>query len=129
MHAASTRPKTLTASITAKVTADEEKLFRGLAQKAGLSPSEWCRRMLINAASCPRETRLVVEEIAAVRSIVSALFGVYVGQEKWAMVNQASREADGRKAAKAEKAIKAFFHRQKSEIPGVSPESREAGNP
>jgi uncharacterized protein (DUF1778 family) len=48
---ASSRPKTLTASITAKVTPEEEALFREQAKAAGVSQSEWSRQVMIEAAS------------------------------------------------------------------------------
>ena len=70
---ASNRSKTLTASVTAKVTADEKKRFAGLARAANLSPSEWCRQALIKAADCSSESRLLLSELLALRMIVLRL--------------------------------------------------------
>jgi hypothetical protein len=70
---ASNRSKTLTASVTAKVTADEKKRFGALAKAANLSPSEWCRQALIKAADCSSESRLLLSELLALRMIVLRL--------------------------------------------------------
>ena len=70
---ASNRSKTLTASVTAKVTADEKKRFGALARAANLSPSEWCRQALIKAADCSSESRLLLSELLALRMIVLRL--------------------------------------------------------
>ena len=69
----STRAKTLTASITAKVTSDEETLFKSKAQAAGLSLSEWTRTMLVSAATFSPDTRFLLAEFMALRGVILSL--------------------------------------------------------
>lgn len=61
--------KTLTASITAKLTPEEQSLIKQHAKQAGLRPSEWCRRALVSAAGCAAETRLILGELMALRKV------------------------------------------------------------
>ena len=72
MHASKTL-KTLTASITTKLTPKEESLIKQQAKTEGLQPSEWCRRALVDAVECPPETRLVLSEVLSVRRVFLAL--------------------------------------------------------
>jgi hypothetical protein len=103
LHAAK-RLRTLTASMTAKVTPEEEKLFKMQAREAGLTPSEWCRQALIRAASCTPETRLVLSELMALRMVLLTLHtdllqGHEVTGER---VAEALKQADARKYAMAD---------------------------
>jgi hypothetical protein len=103
----SNRSKTLTASVTAKVTPDEKKRFTALAREAELSPSEWCRRALSQAAGCSSETRLLLSELLALRMIVLRLHldlieGIDPTNER---LKEILERADAKKNALAEQRI------------------------
>lgn len=72
MHT-SNKSKTLTASITTKVTPDEQDRIKQQAKDAGLRPSEWCRQALLGAIACAPDTRLLLSEFLAVRRVFLAL--------------------------------------------------------
>lgn len=63
------RYKTLTGSATVKLTADEEVRLKERAAEAGLTKSEWCRRVLLQALNAGPETRLLLTELMALRKI------------------------------------------------------------
>jgi hypothetical protein len=65
--AVSPRSKTLTASLTLKVTSDEEVEVARLAAQSGLSRSEWLRRTITQGLRGEPETRLVLGEMLAFR--------------------------------------------------------------
>ena len=68
-----TRAKTLTASASVKVTVDEEKRIREHAASCGLTKSEWCRQVLLEALEASQGTRLLLSEFLALRSVVLRL--------------------------------------------------------
>jgi hypothetical protein len=72
MHAAK-QSKTLTASITAKLTPEEYMLIKQQAKESGLRPSEWSRQALASAVACGPEIRLILSELLALRKIFLAL--------------------------------------------------------
>ncbi len=112
MHSAK-RLKTLTGSATAKLTRDEEELVKKQAEQAGLTKSEWCRQVLLNALNSPPETHIMLSEFLALRTVVLALHtdllkGQRLTDQRIAAVIQ---QADGKKHAMAENRIKAFQSR------------------
>jgi hypothetical protein len=109
VHAAK-RSRTLTSSVTAKVTPAEEELFKSHARAAGLTSSEWSRQALIRAASCAPETRLVLSELMALRTVLLTLHtdllrGHEVTEER---IAAALKQADARKYAMADGRIELF---------------------
>jgi hypothetical protein len=121
LHAAR-RTKTLTASLTAKVTPEEEKLFKAQAREAGLTSSEWCRQALIRAASCAPETRLVLSEVMALRTVLltfhtDLLQGHELTEERIAAV---LKQADTKKYAMADNRIE-MFRAEKNRTEDVEP--------
>jgi len=106
----SKRPKTLTGSATAKLTPAEETLVKEAAAAAGLTKSEWCRQVLLQAVhSCP-ETRLVLAELCALRVIFLRLhLDLIDGQEPSKdRLNELLGQADATKYSLADKRIHAF---------------------
>jgi hypothetical protein len=90
--------------MTAKVTPEEEKLFKTQAREAGLTSSEWCRQALIRAASCAPETRLMLSELMALRMVLLTLHtdllqGHEVTGER---ITETLKQADARKYAMAD---------------------------
>lgn len=65
----SIRLKTLTANATAKLTAEEERRIREQATRCGLTKSEWCRQVLLEALDASQGTRLLLSEFLALRSV------------------------------------------------------------
>jgi hypothetical protein len=63
------RLKTLTANATAKVTLDEEQRIRKHAMECGLTKSEWCRQVLLEALEASQGTRLLLSEFLALRTV------------------------------------------------------------
>jgi hypothetical protein len=67
------RPKSLTASVGAKHTPEEEKRIKGAAAKAGLTVSEWARQTHLDALEVPPWSHVLLREIMALRKIVIAI--------------------------------------------------------
>ena len=109
--------KTLTASITAKLTENEQMLIKRQAKAQGLRPSEWCRRVLVSAVECPSETRLVLSEVLAVRKVFLALLlDLIQGQKPTEMrIREVVEQAEATKFAMAESRIHAFRNHQSNE--------------
>ncbi len=63
------RLKTLTANATAKLTFDEEQRIRKHATECGLTKSEWCRQVLLEALDASQGTRLLLSEFLALRTV------------------------------------------------------------
>jgi hypothetical protein len=100
----------LTGSATAKLTAAEENLVKHAADAAGLTKSEWCRQVLLQAIhTCP-ETRLVLAELCALRVIFLRLhLDLIDGQEPSKdRLNELLSQADATKYSLADKRIRAF---------------------
>lgn len=72
MHGAK-RLKTLTNYLSARLTPAEDKRIKERADKAGLTKSEWCRLIILNALEIDLGTRILLGEVLAVRKIVLAL--------------------------------------------------------
>ncbi len=72
MHKA-IRAKTLTANATAKLTVEEERRIRAQATSCGLTKSEWCRQVLLEALDASQGTRLLLSELLALRTVVLRL--------------------------------------------------------
>ena len=103
MHS-SNRLKTLTASITAKLTPAEEKRVAAAAEAQGVTRSQWLRRTVLNAVSCPPETRLVLSEVLALRALTLALHAAALPNSE-ALIRGAINHADARKSADADNRI------------------------
>ncbi|MFL6448100.1 MAG: plasmid mobilization protein [Bryobacteraceae bacterium] len=67
------RTKTLTASIGAKHTPDEETCIKQAAEQAGLTVSEWCRRAHLEALDVSRGERILLQELLACRRVMLRL--------------------------------------------------------
>jgi hypothetical protein len=72
MHASS-RPKTLTATVSTKHTPAEETLIKEHARLEGLTVSEWCRNAHLAALDLPPWGRVILSEILALRRILLGL--------------------------------------------------------
>ena len=106
----STRQRTLTEYISARLTADEGKRLRERTEATGITKSEWCRRVIRNALETPPETQLLLSEFLAVRALMLALHtealqGNKLTEQRIAAMIQ---QADARKYAMAENRIRAF---------------------
>src|SRR3954451_20132346 len=92
------------------MTPAEKTRLVALAEEAGLSSSEWCRDVILNALETPVETRLLLSEFLALRTLVLALHtdalqgNTLTEQRIAAMIQQ----AEARKHAMAEARIRAF---------------------
>jgi hypothetical protein len=104
------RRKTLTGSATAKLTSAEENLVREAAAAAGLTKSEWCRQVLLQAIHTGPETRLVLSELLALRVILLRLhLDLIEGQEPTKeRLSELFSQADATKYSLADKRILAF---------------------
>lgn len=67
------RPKRLTNYISSRLTQDEEELICMRAEAAGITKSEWCRRAILGSLDVSPGTRLVLQEVLALRKIFLAL--------------------------------------------------------
>lgn len=67
------RPKTLTASVGAKHTPEEEKRIKAAAAQAGLTVSEWARQTHLDALEVPPWSHVLLREVMALRKIVIAI--------------------------------------------------------
>jgi hypothetical protein len=116
MHASKTS-KTLTASITTKLTPKEESLIKQQAQMDGLRPSEWCRRALMNAVECPPEMRLVLSEVLSVRKVFLALMlDLIQGQKPTeSRIREVIDNAEATKFSMAENRINSFRSNARNE--------------
>ncbi len=115
MHT-SNRGKILAGSATAKLTRDEEWRVKACAESAGLTKSEWCRRVILNALDTPPEIQLLLSEFLALRALVlalnaEALQGSKLTEQRIAAMIQ---QADAKKYAMAESRIRAFQANGKS---------------
>lgn len=122
MHKA-TRSKTLTGTVTAHVTAKEEQCMKDRAAALGLTKSEWCRQVLLQAIDAGPEARLLLAELMAVRKIFLKLHAdALEGQESTAQRMKAIvEEAEATKHAMATQRIHRF-HAQA--IPGPEPNQK-----
>ncbi len=69
-----TLPKLRTANATARLTPDEEERIRQHAIDCGLTKSEWCRQVLLEALEASPGTRLVLSEVLALRTVILRLY-------------------------------------------------------
>lgn len=122
MHG-SNRRKTLTGSATAKLTSAEENLIKEAAAAAGLTKSEWCRQVLLQAIQTGPETRLMLSELLALRVILLRLhLDLIEGHEPTKeRLSELFSQADATKYSLADKRILAL----RSEL--VSGAGRDAG--
>lgn len=109
MHS-SNRRKTLTGSATAKLTEAEETLVKQAAAASGLTKSEWCRQVLLQAINTCPETRLVLSELLALRVILLRLhLDLIDGQEPTKeRLSELFNQADATKYSLADKRILAY---------------------
>lgn len=116
MHS-SKHSKTLTASITTKVTPEEQRLIRQRAQEAGLRPSEWCRQLLVSGLAATPETRLILSEVLAVRKVFLALLiDLAQGQNPSELrIREVVENGEATKLAMAENRIHAFRSQKPNE--------------
>jgi hypothetical protein len=105
-----TRPKALTGTASAHVTREEEQRVRQRAAEAGLTKSEWCRRVLLQALEAPQETRLLLSELLALRMIVLRLHLDLIegDQPTKERMKEILERADATKCALAEQRIQVF---------------------
>lgn len=109
MHSAK-RSKSLTGVAALRLTSAEHAQVERRANEAGLTKSEWCRQVILNALETPPETRLLLSEFLAVRALVLALHtealqGTKLSEQRIAAMIQ---QADAKKHAMAENRIRAF---------------------
>lgn len=109
MHSAK-RSKSLTGVAALRLTSAEHAQVERRANEAGLTKSEWCRQVILNALETPPETRLLLSEFLAVRALVLALHtealqGSKLTEQRIAGMIQ---QADAKKYAMAENRIRAF---------------------
>lgn len=64
-----TRVKTLTDTVTAHVTTAEADRMKECASDCGLTKSEWCRQVLLEALDASQGTRLLLSEFLALRTV------------------------------------------------------------
>jgi len=109
MHS-SKRQRALTEYISARLTPEEGKRLRECAEVAGLTKSEWCRKVILNALDTPPETQLLLSEFLAVRTLVLALHSEALQGNKLTEQRIAAmiQQADAKKYAMAENRIRAF---------------------
>ncbi len=67
------RQRTLTSSVGAKHTPEEEKRIKAAAKQAGLTVSEWARQTHLDALEVPPWSHVLLREIMALRKIVIAV--------------------------------------------------------
>ena len=67
------RIKTLSTTASTKVTPEEDRRIREQATNCGLTKSEWCRQVLLEALDASQGTRLLLSEFLALRSVVLRL--------------------------------------------------------
>jgi hypothetical protein len=105
-----TRPKALIGTASAHVTREEEQRVRQRAAEAGLTKSEWCRRVLLQALEAPQETRLLLSELLALRMIVLRLYLDLIegDQPTKERVKEILERADATKHALADQRIESF---------------------
>jgi hypothetical protein len=105
-----TRSKVLTGTASAHVTREEEQRVRQRADEAGLTKSEWCRQVLLNALEAPQEVRLMLSELLALRVIVLRLHLDLIegDQPTKERLKEILERADATKHALAEQRIQAF---------------------
>jgi hypothetical protein len=109
--------KTLTASITTKVTPEEQQIIRQRAQEAGLRPSEWCRQVLLSGLIITPETSLILSELLAVRKVFLALLiDLAQGQKPTEQrIREVVENGEATKLAMAESRIHAFRSQKPNE--------------
>ena len=115
MHATK-RPKSLTRVAAVRLTSAEHARVERRANEAGLTKSEWCRQVMLNALDTPPETQLLLSEFLALRALVltlhtEALQGNKLTEQRIAAMIQ---QADAKKYAMADNRIRAFQANGKS---------------
>jgi len=66
------RTKTLEGSVTAKLSGHECQRVKERAEAAGLTVSEWTRRVVVQAREMSPDTRFLAEELAVLRAALFA---------------------------------------------------------
>ncbi|HEX7362242.1 MAG TPA: hypothetical protein VF283_17260 [Bryobacteraceae bacterium] len=109
MHSAK-RPKTLTEYIGARLTPVEGEQVRERADQAGLTKSEWCRQVVLEALETGPETRLLLAELMALRKIFLTLHkeAVEGGELSAQRVKAVVEDAEATKHAMADQRIHGF---------------------
>jgi hypothetical protein len=115
MYAAK-RAKSLTGVAGVRLTSAEQTRVDRRANEAGLTKSEWCRQVILNALDTPPEIQLLLSEFLALRALVlalnaEALQGSKLTEQRIAAMIQ---QADAKKYAMAESRIRAFQANGKS---------------
>lgn len=72
MHKSS-RQKSLVRNATAHITQAEEEHIKARAKTEGITKSEWCRQALLSCLEVPSASRLVLQEILALRKVFLVL--------------------------------------------------------
>ena len=103
MHAAK-RLKHVTGVTSLRLTPVEEKRVNEVARAQGLTKSQWLRRTVLNAVSCPPEIRLVLSEVLALRALTLALHAAALPNSE-GLIRNAINHADARKIADADSRI------------------------
>lgn len=109
------RLKVLTATASAHLATDEEQRVKERAAQAGLSKSEWCRQVILNALDTPPETELLLSEFLALRALILTLHTDAVQGNKLTeqRITAAIQQAEAKKYAMADNRIRAFQLRTK----------------
>ncbi|MGH9622752.1 MAG: plasmid mobilization protein [Bryobacteraceae bacterium] len=119
MHSAK-RQKTLTEYIGARLTPAEGGQVRERAEEAGLTKSEWCRQVVLEALETGPETRLLLAELMALRKIFLTLHkeAVEGGELSAQRVKTVVEDAEATKHAMADQRIHAFRKQGAAEASG-----------
>lgn len=114
MHSGKRR-KTLTGVAGVRLTPAEDDRVKHCAEGTGLTKSEWCRQVILNALDAPPETRLLLSEFLALRALVLALHtdvlqGYKLTEQR---IAAAIQQVDGKKFAMADSRIQSFHLKDK----------------
>jgi hypothetical protein len=109
MYAAK-RAKSLTGVAGVRLTSAEQARVDQRANEAGLTKSEWCRQVILNALDTPPEIQLLLSEFLALRALVLALNAEALQGNKLTeqRITAMIQQADAKKYAMAESRIRAF---------------------
>jgi hypothetical protein len=109
------RQKTLTGVAALRLTSTEDSRIKRCAEAAGLTKSEWCRQVILNALDTPPETELLLSEFLALRALILTLHTDAVQGNKLTeqRLTAAIQQAEAKKFAMADNRIRAFQLRSK----------------
>lgn len=107
---AAKRIKSLSNCVSARLTPEEEDLIDEQSRQSGLTKSEWCRRVILQALETSPESRLLLSELLALRRILMALQldGIHGLPLTELRLQQVVDEAESKKFALADSRILAL---------------------